>query len=532
MTSEPVDVLIIGAGLSGVNAAYRIREACPELSVRVLEARGEIGGTWDLFRYPGVRSDSDVYTLTFPFHPWTGRDTIASGEQVRQYLQQVVQDAGLREHIQLDTRVTAADFSTDEARWHVRAVRAGTAGGQPERYTARFLVACTGYYDAEHPHDPGFDGVEDFTGTVVHPQHWPQDLELAGRRIAVIGSGATAVSLVPALADAGAQVTMLQRTPGYVPGLPRRDPLAGLARRLLPPTAAHRVMRARNAAMQWGFYRACRRAPRLMRSVLRRHAVAATGSEALVDEHFTPPYDPWEQRLCVAPHGDLYAAIRAGRAGVVTGEVERFVPEGVRLADGRVVDADLVVTATGLRVLLLGGIEASVDGVGIDPATSYAYYGAMLSGVPNLTFCIGYVNQSWTLRSDMTARFTARVLRRLVDRGLDSVVPEVPDGIGPGHPLMADLRSGYLVRAAHLMPRATDRYPWAMAQDVVRDGWATGHADLEEGLRWSRTARAPQPTLDGAGQDGAGQDGAGQDRTAQDETVQAGIVQDGARRSR
>ena len=497
MTSERVDVLIVGAGLSGINAAYRIREACPELSLRVLEARPEIGGTWDLFRYPGVRSDSDVYTLTFPFHPWTGQDSIVSGEQVWQYLQEVVEHTGLDKHLQLDTKVTAADFSTPEARWHVQAVRGGPAGGNQERYTARFLVMCTGYYDAEYPHDPGFEGIEDFSGAVVHPQHWPQDLELAGRRITVIGSGATAVSLVPALADAGAQVTMLQRTPGYVLGLPRRDPLANLARRLLPPTAAHRSVRAKNAAVQWGFYQACRRAPGLMRSVLRSRAVAATGSEALVEEHFTPPYDPWEQRLCVAPDGDLYAVIHTGRADVVTGEVECFVPEGVRLADGRVVAADIVVTATGLQVLLMGGIEASLDGVRIDPAASYVYYGAMLSGVPNLTFCIGYINQSWTLRSDVTARFTARILRRLVDRGLDAVVPAVPDDVGPGRPLMADLRSGYLVRAAHLMPRATDEYPWAMAQNVVRDGWATGHADLDEGLRWSRVVR------DGVVQDGA-----------------------------
>ncbi len=503
---EQLDVLIVGAGLSGINAAYRIRQACPELSLRILEARAEIGGTWDLFRYPGVRSDSDVYTLAFPFHPWTGQDSIVSGEQVWRYLHEVVEHTGLNEHLQLDTQVTAVDFSTPEARWHVRALRGGPTGGQQARYTARFLVMGTGYYDYGHPHDPGFEGLDDFTGTVVHPQHWPQDLEVAGRRVAVIGSGATAVSLVPALADAGAQVTMLQRTPSYVVGQPTRDALADLARRVLPATAAHRAVRVKNAALQWGFYQACRRAPRLMRSMLRSRAVTATGSEALVDEHFTPPYDPWDQRLCVAPHGDLFAAIRAGRAGVVTGEVERFVPEGVRLADGRVVEADIVAPATGLQVLLLGGIEVSVDGMGIDPAASYAYYGAMLSGVPNLAFCIGYVNQSWTLRSDLTARLAARVLRRLVDRGLDTVVPEVPDDVGPGHPLMNGLRSGYLARAAHLMPRTTDEYPWAMAQNVVRDGWATAHADLDEGLRWSRAAEGDPAVLPGprAVQDGDG----------------------------
>ena len=493
-----VDVLVVGAGVSGINTAYRIRESCPELSLRILEARADPGGTWDLFRYPGVRSDSDVHTLTFPFHPWTGQDAIVSGAQLLGYLQEVIRHAGLDRFLDLDTRVTAAAFSTPRARWSVRAVR----GGRPVEYTARFLVLCTGYYDDDHPHDPGFTGLQDFTGTVVHPQHWPPGLEVAGRRVTVIGSGATAVSLVPALAEAGARVTMLQRTPGYVLARPGRDALARLLHRALPATAAHQVVRAKNAALQWGFYRACRRAPRLMRAVLRRQAVAATGSAELVEQHFTPPYAPWDQRLCVAPDGDLYATLRSGRAGIVTGEVDRFVPEGVRLRDGRVVEADLIATATGLRLRLLGGIEVSVDGDRIDPARSYVYYGAMLSGVPNLAFCVGYVNQSWTLRSDLTARFITRVLRRLDERGADTVVPQVPHDVGPGRPLMTDLRSGYLLRAAHQMPRATDHYPWAMAQDVVRDRWATERADLDEGLSWSRAAggaRAAAPPAAAAG---------------------------------
>ncbi|QCU77119.1 NAD(P)/FAD-dependent oxidoreductase [Citricoccus sp. SGAir0253] len=484
MTPQPAaeyaDVLIVGAGLSGIDAAHRIRRSCPELSVLVLEARERIGGTWDLFRYPGVRSDSDMYTLAFPFHPWTGPDSIVEGERIRRYLLEAAERTGVDRLVRTGTRVTAAHWSSAERRWRVDAV----TGAGPEGYAARFIVLCTGYYDYDRPHDPGIKGLADVAGTVAHPQSWPRDLDVTGRRVAVIGSGATAVSLVPALAAAGARVTMLQRTPGYVLPLPRRDAVAEAARRVLPGPVAHRAVRARNAAQQWALYRACRRAPRLMRRLLRGRAVDALGSEALVDEHFTPPYDPWDQRLCVDPDGELYAAIRAGRVDVVTGEVDRCVPEGVRLADGTVVEAEVVVPATGLALLLLGGVGLTVDGAAVEPSSRHAYYGAMLSGVPNLAFCIGYLNQSWTLRSDLAARFIARVLRRLLDRHLDAVVPEVPADVGPSHPLMSALDSGYLRRAAHLMPRATDRYPWAMAQDLVRDGWALRRADLDEGLRW------------------------------------------------
>lgn len=485
MRTIETDVVIVGAGISGINVAHRVAEQCPELSYVLLEGRDEIGGTWDLFRYPGIRSDSDFYTLAFPFHPWRGENSIVGGEQIMDYLHETVRRSGIDEHVRLGTRVQSADFSTETARWTLQA----SERGEPVTYVARFVALCTGYYDYDHPHDPAIPGTDEFAGQVVHPQFWPTDLDVTGRRIAVIGSGATAITLVPALAEAGAEVTMVQRTPTYVLAQPRNDVVGDALRKVLPADTAHRIMRVKNTALQWALYQACRRAPGTMRTLLRKGAVDAVGSEDLVDAHFNPPYEPWDQRLCIAPEGDFYAAVRRGEAQVVTGTIERLEPDGVRMADGTLVEADVVVTATGLRIKLLGGIEGSVDGVRVEPGEGYAYLGAMLSGVPNLAFCVGYINLSWTMRSDMTARLVARVLRRMLDTGVDQVVPVAPADLGPSHPLM-DMPSGYLARAADQMPRTTDTYPWAMTQNVVKDAWGTNRADLDDGLVWSRVPTA------------------------------------------
>lgn len=479
-----VDVLVVGAGLSGIDAAYRIQESCPELTYAVVEARDAIGGTWDLFRYPGIRSDSDVFTLALPFHPWRGDDAIVSGAQILEYLHGACRRFGIDRHVHLRTRLESADWRSDEARWHVRL---RTDDGE-RTVRARFLMACTGYYDYEQPYDAQIPGLDDFAGAVVHPQFWPDDLDCAGRRVAIIGSGATAITLVPALADLGASVTMVQRTPTYVLAQPRQDPLARVLQRRLPASAAHRALRVKNTALQWGLYQACRRAPGPMRSLLRKGAVAAVGSAPVVDEHLAPPYDPWDQRLCIAPDGDFFAAVRGGRAEIVTGTIDRVVPEGIRLSDGTLVEADVVVTATGLAIKVLGGARLSLDGVPTDAAEHVTYLGAMLDGIPNLAFSLGYINLSWTVRADMTARLVARVLRRLVDSGSDVVVPVRPADIGATHPIM-DMPSGYLARGAHLMPRAADRYPWTMRQDVVRDAWSTNRADLDDGLEWRVVAR-------------------------------------------
>jgi len=480
-----IDVLVIGAGLSGINVAYRLQERCPELSYTILERRERLGGTWDLFRYPGIRSDSDIYTLAYPFNPWRGADSIVGGGDIRDYLGQTAERFGIDRHIEYGVRVTRTDWSPDESRWHT--VAAGPDG--PVEYVSRFVVFCTGYYDYDRPHDPGFAGLDDFAGRVVHPQFWPGELDCRDQRVVVVGSGATAVTLVPALAAAqrggSGHVTMLQRTPTYVLAQPKSDPIADRLRKVLPPRAAHQVIRAKNAGVAWALYQACRRWPDAMRGLIRKAAISSTGDEALVDQHFNPPYGPWEQRLCIAPRGDLYAAIRDGEADVVTGHIDRFVAEGVRLTTGEVVPADVVVTATGLQVQLAGGIDISVGGVPVDVSTSYAYYGAMLSDVPNAAVCIGYINLSWTMRSDMTARFIAKVVRRLVDTRMDVVVPRVPADIGPSRPFM-DMQSGYIARAAHLMPRTTRRYPWAVRQNVLVDAWETNRADLDDGLEWSR----------------------------------------------
>jgi cation diffusion facilitator CzcD-associated flavoprotein CzcO len=481
MTETHVDVLIIGAGISGIDVAYRIRERCPELSLTIVEARDRLGGTWDLFRYPGVRSDSDIYTLAFPFRPWRGEGSIVDGGELLAYVEDTARSTGIDQLIAYGIRIVSADWSSSTARWTVRAQR----GEETVEYVARFVVSCTGYYDYDTPHDPGFAGAGDFAGALVHPQFWPEDLDYTGKRVVVIGSGATAVTVVPAMAGDAAHVTMLQRTPSYILAQPRVDVVAGLLRRVLPLPVAHRITRAKNTTLQWALVQACQRFPKQMRAVLRKAAVSQVGSAEVVDEHFRPPYNPWEQRLCIAPDGDLYQAIRAGDASVVTGHVDRFVPEGIRLTSGEIIEADVVVTATGLRIKLLGGVTVSLDGVAADLSQACTYHGVLLSGVPNLAVCVGYINLSWTVRADVTARFVARVLRRLLDTGSDAVVPAVPPDLGPTGPFM-DMPSGYLTRAAAIMPRAGRRYPWAFRQNVMHDVWATNRARLDDGLRWSR----------------------------------------------
>jgi len=494
VTTRDVDVLIVGAGLSGINMAHRIQEACPELEYAVLERRERIGGTWDLFRYPGVRSDSDFFTLSFPFRPWRGKDAIVDGHEIREYLEDTARESGIDRRISFGRRLVSADWSSEAARWTVEVEGPGGA----ETWTTRFLVACTGYYDYDQPYDPALPGIDDFGGTVVHPQFWPDDLDVSGRRVVVIGSGATAVTLVPAMAGTAEHVTMLQRTPTYLLAQPKGDPVADVLRRLLPAGAAHRVVRAKNVALQWALYQACQRAPRTMRSLLLKGVAQGTGSEEIAQRDFNPPYDPWDQRLCVTPDGDIFRAIRRGDASVVTARIDRFVEDGVRLEDGSVLPADVVVTATGLAVKILGGARLSVDGETRDPADSFAYHGAMLSGLPNLAFCVGYINLSWTMRSDMTSRLVAKVIRRLVDRGASSVTP-LAGRTSSSRPLM-DMESGYLRRGAHLMPRTTGRAPWAFPQNYLVDAWTTNRADLDRDLVWTTSA-----THEAGGRGGAGE---------------------------
>ncbi len=459
-----LDVVIVGAGLSGIGAACRLRRDLPRASFVVLEARDAIGGTWDLFRYPGVRSDSDVYTLAYPFRPWTGEAVIADGPAIRDYITSTAREAGVDAALRTGRRVVAASWSTPDARWELDVE---LAGGERERYRCRLLYSGTGYYRYDRGHTPELPGIGRFAGPVVHPQAWPEDLDHAGKRVVVIGSGATAMSLVPALARSAAHVVMLQRSPTWVVSSPSRDPSAARLGRL-PGGLGARVQRARYLLRNQAFYQLCTRAPARAAAMLRAGVVSALPVGYDVDTHFAPRYRPWEERMCLVPDGDLFAAIREGTVSVVTDRIETFTETGVRLLSGRELEADVVVTATGLEVQLLGGIALSVDGRPVEIAECVDYKGVMLAGVPNLALSFGYVNASWTLKSDLVARWVCRLLAEMDAGGWDQATPAAP---GPQEPTEAwlPLRSGYVRRAEGLVPRQGTRAPWRRHHDYLRD---------------------------------------------------------------
>jgi monooxygenase len=474
--AEHLDVLIVGAGLSGVGAAWRLSRTHPERSYAVLEARARMGGTWDLFRYPGVRSDSDMFTMSYPFRPWNSEITLADGQAIRTYIRDIAEDAGALSRIRYNTKVTSASWSSEQARWTVE-----TTGGS---YTCRFLYCCSGYYDYDQGYQPEFPGREDFAGTFVHPQFWPADLDTRGKRIVVIGSGATAVTLVPTLAATAAHVTMLQRSPTYLTVLPGRDKMAAALRRRLSAGATHKIIRARNVAVQQGFYQLARRRPEQVKALLRRFAVARLKDEAYVDRHFRPSYQPWDQRLCVIPDGDLFDAVASGKASMVTDTIDRLVPEGIRVSSGDTVPADIVVSATGLRLLPIGGIALEVDGRPVHPRDLVAYRSMMLSGVPNLAFCIGYTNASWTLRADLSHRYVMRLLTFMDRMGYASAMPD-PAPPGPRRPLL-DFTSGYVQRALPVFMQQGERDPWTVKQNYIYDLFRSPRADLRRGMRFTR----------------------------------------------
>jgi cation diffusion facilitator CzcD-associated flavoprotein CzcO len=474
--AEHFDVLIIGAGLSGIGAAWRLQQMRPGTRYAVLEARDAIGGTWDLFRYPGVRSDSDMFTLSYPFRPWRGAESMASGEQIRRYIVQTADEGGITPHIRFGTRVVSADWSSPASRWTLR-----TAGG--DELSCSFLYACAGYYDYAQGYQPDFPGLDAFAGRMVHPQFWPEDLSYAGQRVVVIGSGATAVTLVPALAPEAGHVTMLQRSPTYLTVLPRRDAIADAVRRVLPARPANRVVRAKNVLMSQGFYHLARRRPQAVRKLLRTVAVRSLGDEAYVDRHFKPVYEPWDQRLCVIPGGDFYAAVRSGRASVVTDRISRFEAKGIRLESGEFLEADIVVSATGLSLIPCGGIAMSLDGVPVDIGSRTAYRGLMLDGVPNLAYCIGYTNASWTLRADLSSRYVCRLLGYMARHGYTVATPQTPGG--RGRPLL-DLSSGYVQRALEKFPRQGDRDPWLVRQNYLRDALFARRSDVTADMTFER----------------------------------------------
>jgi cation diffusion facilitator CzcD-associated flavoprotein CzcO len=485
---EHLDVLIVGAGLSGIGAAHHVQTAFPHRRYAIFEARDAIGGTWDLFRYPGVRSDSDMHTLGYRFRPWTQPKAIADGPAILDYVRETAREAGIDRHIRFGHRVTRAAWSSEDARWTVEA----QSPGGTVTVTCDFLFVCSGYYRYDEGYRPDFAGIDEFRGRVVHPQHWPADLDYAGKRVVVIGSGATAVTLVPAMAGTAEHVTMLQRSPSYILTVPAEDPLANRLRRLLGTRRAYAITRWKNVVISTLLYQLSRRRPDAVRRLIRALTVRQLPAGYDVDTHFKPAYNPWDQRLCFVPDGDLFRAVRAGRASVVTDRVDRFTERGLRLASGAELDADIVVTATGLQLLAFGGMQLVVDGRDVSLPETMAYKGMMLSGVPNFAFTVGYTNASWTLKADLVGEFVCRLLRHMDEHGFDACVPVNDDPSVTPAPLL-DFTAGYVLRSIDSFPRAGSRPPWRLGMSYAHDVVTLRHGRIDDGaMRFSRRpARVP-----------------------------------------
>jgi monooxygenase len=488
---EHVDVLIIGAGLSGIGAAHHLQTECPGKRYAILEGRERLGGTWDLFRYPGIRSDSDMYTLGYAFRPWTEAKSIADGPSILRYIGRTASEAGIDRHIRFQHRVLSAEWSTADARWTVEAGCGDS--GETVRMTCGFLFACTGYYRYDEGYTPEFTGTERFAGQIVHPQHWSDDVDYAGKRVVVVGSGATAVTLVPAMAQSAAHVTMLQRSPSYVVTLPGEDPIARFLNRVLPARAAYPIVRWKNVLLTMLSFQLSRRRPRAMKALIRRGLERQLPPGYDIDTHFSPRYNPWDQRLCLVPDGDLFAAIGQGRASVVTDRIETFTETGVQLASGAQIEADVIVTATGLNLLALGGMTLTVDGREITLPETMGYKGMMLSDVPNFAFAIGYTNASWTLKCDLTCEYVCRLLRHMDEHGYGWCMPHNDDPTVIAQPFI-DFSSGYVQRSIDKFPRQGSKAPWRLYQNYARDIVGLRHGPLEDGaMEFSRGAAPVKP---------------------------------------
>ena len=487
-----VDVIVVGAGISGIDAAYHLTQHCPDRTFTILEGRADIGGTWDLFRYPGIRSDSDMHTLGFRFKPWTHEKAIADGPSIMEYLRETVAEHDIKRHIRLGHHVERAEWSSEHSRWTIEARH----DGEPVTFTGRFLFMCAGYYSYKGGHRPEFPGEDRFSGPIIHPQDWPDDLDYAGKRVVVVGSGATAMTLVPAMATDAAHVTMLQRSPTYVVARPDVDKISQALRRVLPDKAAYAITRGKNLALGQLFYRQTRTQPEKVKKKLLDEVRKAVGPEIDVDRHFTPSYNPWDQRLCLLPNGDLFTALRAGTASIVTDDITGFTEAGIELASGDTVDADIVVTATGLNLVTLGEVDFVVDGEPVDFSETWTYKGLAYSDVPNLVATFGYINASWTLRADITSEYVCRLLNHMTDVGATQCTPRLrpsDKGMHP-RPFIDDFSSGYMTRMMPMLPKQGDRSPWTNPQTYLGDRKQIVKADIDDGVMTFSRARVTART--------------------------------------
>jgi len=490
--TDHVDVLIVGAGLSGIGAAHTISSQLPAKTFAILESRGSIGGTWDLFRYPGVRSDSDMHTLGYRFRPWEKDRAIADGDAILEYVKETAHLDGTDKAIRFHHKVVGAAWSSEDARWTVDVLRTDT--GATEQITASFLYLCSGYYSYDKGYTPEFPGMAAYQGQVLHPQFWPEDIDYTGKNVVVIGSGATAVTLVPAMAARGAaKVTMLQRSPTYIAALPGEDPIAKLLRKFLPKRVVFPTVRWKNILLFILNYQLAKKRPGVIKAFIRKEQERLLPQGFDIDKHFSPTYNPWDQRLCVVPDGDLFKEITKGTAEVVTDHIDTFTETGIRLTSGRELDADIVVTATGLQLQLFGGMTFTVDGEPYDPSKALSYRATMLTGLPNALFVIGYTNASWTLKADLVSEYAVRLLRFMDEHGWTMAVARNDDPTVKELPLL-DFKSGYVLRAIDAFPKSGSKAPWALKQNYALDMIPLRFGKIDDGhVRFSRPDAAGRP---------------------------------------
>ncbi|MDI1259504.1 NAD(P)/FAD-dependent oxidoreductase [Aquabacterium sp.] len=486
---EHFDVLIVGAGLSGIGAARHLQAHCPDKRYAILEGRDTTGGTWDLFRYPGIRSDSDMYTLGYNFKPWTEPQVIADGDRIRNYIRETARENNIESNIRCGHKVLSADWRSEAATWTLTVQK---SSGETVQMTCGWLMMCSGYYNYEEGFTPEFKGRDEFKGPILHPQFWPEKLDYSGKRVVVIGSGATAITLIPSMTDKAQHVTMLQRTPSYVISVPQFDPMVRFLLKFLPEMTVYKISRARNNFITQSIFKLSRKYPNFMRKALLKQVKMQVGPNFDM-KHFTPPYNPWDQRLCAVPNGDMFKVLRKGKASVVTDHIDRFTDKGILLKSGKVLEADIIVTATGLNMRLFGGMQMSVDGKDIEMNKHISYKGLMFSDIPNLSNTFGYTNASWTLKADLIAEYVCRLLKHMDKTGTRIAVPERNDPNVKAGPLL-DMSSNYVARAEHHLPKGADRAPWKLYQNYKLDTEQLHNGALEDGVMAFRKAGAASVT--------------------------------------